>query len=204
MSTKLATAWFNRGLEAQALASEAKTAAERQKHGRAAVDALMVAASLGDRDAFLQLGAYYRDGEFGIIPVQPDIAEHWFRLGAAAGDATAMLALGILVKELGRRSEGRRWLRKALAHGDGGAACHLGREVEAKSPSRALRWYLKGAALGDPVAAYFAGEALEARGTRADLGRAAKMYERAARKGFPDAGSALERVRRHLRDEGLD
>ena len=158
-----------------------------------------MAASLGNHKACLQLGVYYQHGEFGILPVRLDLAEHWFRQAVAANDGTGMLALGTLLLETDRGAEGRRWLRAAVAHGEGGAACHLGRELEARSPSRALRWYLKGAALGDPFAAVCAGAVLEARKTRRALLQAQAMYKKAARKECPGADEALERVRRELK-----
>lgn len=204
MSSKTPRAWLKRALDARARALASQRAAERRKHVRAAIDALLVAASLGERPAFVQLGAYYRDNAPGLTPGQTDIAEHWFRLGATAGDPEAMLALGALLLDLGRRTEGRRWLGKALALGNGRAARRLGKELEEKSPSRALRWYLKGADLGDPPAAYFAGKLLERRGSRPALQQAAKLYERAARKRVRDATPALERVRRRLRGEALN
>ena len=108
-----------------------------------------------------------------------------------------MFALGILLMKTDRQAEGRRWLRKALANGEGGAACHLGREVEVKSPSRALRLYLQGAVLGDPFAAYCAGSVLETRKSRKSLLQAEALYKKAVGK-IQDADGALERVRRKL------
>ena len=173
-----ARAWFNQALDAEAQFHRTKTAAERQRHARDAIDAVMAAASLGYADAFLTLGSYYQYGAFGIIRARADLAEHWLRL-AAARSSGGMFALGTLLMKAGRKAEGRRWLRAALAHGEGGAACHLGREIEAKSPSRALRLYLQGVALGDPFAAVCAGLVLEARGSRAALRQAEALYKRA-------------------------
>src|SRR3712207_4436861 len=106
-----ARAWFGEALEAASRAHRAKTAAERQRHGRDAIDALLVAASLGSHDACLQLGLYYKHGEFGLLPVRPELAEHWLRLAVTAGDGTGMLALATHLMETGRRAEARRWLR---------------------------------------------------------------------------------------------
>src|SRR5689334_2410296 len=125
-----ANEWFNKALEARFVAEEARSAAERQRHGRNATDALLAAASLGHAEALFTLGIDYKHGAFGIIPKRLDLAEHWFRLAAAAGDGSAQLALGTLLMETNRKKEGRKWLRAALAHGDGGAACHLGRDIE--------------------------------------------------------------------------
>lgn len=193
-----ASAWYDEALSAEAKAYRASTPEERQRHGRDAIDALLAAASLGRYDACLKLGIYYKHGEFGILPARLDLAEHWFRLAVAAKDGTAMLALAILLMETGRKAEGRRWLRAALAHGEGGAACHLAREIEARSPSRALHLYLKGVALGDPVAAICAGHLLEARQSRKALLQAEALYKKAARKQLKGADEALERVRRRL------
>jgi len=190
--------WFSEALAAESKAYDAKTAAARQRHGRNAIDALMVAASLGSHDAHLQLGIHYQRGAFGIIPARLDIAEHWLRLAATAPDGTCMLPLATLLMETGRKAEGRRWFRKALARGDGGAACHIGREFERRSPSRALRWYLKGVALGDPVAALMAGQVLEDRKSRRALLQAEAMYKKAVQKQVPGADEDLERVRHKL------
>ena len=113
-------------------------------------------------------------------------------------DPGGMFALGNLLMKTDRQTEGRRWLRKALAHGEGGAACHLGREVEARSPSRALRLYLKRAALGDPFAAFCAGSVLEPRQTRRALLQAEALYKKAVPR-IQGADEALERVRRKLK-----
>lgn len=194
MSARLAEAWFDRAINDQTRALEAGARADCETCAQSAFDALGAAMSLGSREALFQLGVYYRDGEFRVVPARADLAEHWFRLGAAAKDPAAMMSLGVLFVQLGRRGQGRRWLRKALAHGDGGAACHLGREYEEKAPARALRWYLKGVALGDPFAAECAARVLESRGSRRALLRAATLYETASRQ-FPDAAEALARVR---------
>jgi TPR repeat protein len=193
-----AKTWFNKAIDSVAEALDAKSAAERRLHGRNAIDALLVAASLGNHDALLKLGIYYQHGAFGILPARLDLAEHWLRLAVTANDGTGMLALATLLMKTGRKAEGRRWLRKALAHGEGGAACHLGREIEANSPSRALRLYLKGAALGDPFAAVCAGMLLERRNSRKALLQAEALYKKAVRKRLRGADEDLERVRRLL------
>lgn len=198
-----ASAWFGAALEAEDRAYLARSAHQRRRHGRDAVGALLIAASLGSHDACLQLGIYFQHGEFGILPVRLDLAEHWFRLAVGATDGTGMLALGTLLMETGRKPEGRKWLRSAVAHGVGGATCHLGRELEARSPARALKWYLKGVALGDPFAAVCAGLVLEARQTRRALLQAEAMYKKAARKHLQGADEDLERVRQKLYQTGL-
>ena len=194
-----ASAWFNQALDAEARAYRAKTIEGRRRHGQCAIDALGVAASLGYHDAVFKLGIYYKHGEFGILPVRLDLAEHWLRLAVTKKrDGTAMLALAILLMETARKAEGRKWLRAALAHGEGGAACHLGREIEAKSPSRALRLYLKGVTLGDPFAALCAGRVLETRKSREALLQARDLFKKALRKQITGADESLERVRRKL------
>ena len=73
------------------------------------------------------------------FPPQTEHHDVWPSAGlrlAARRSSEGMFALGTLLMGVGRKTEGRRWLRAALAHGEGGAACHLGREIEAKSPSR--------------------------------------------------------------------
>jgi TPR repeat protein len=191
-----ARSWFNKALEAEAEVHLAKTGAERQRCARNAIDAVLAAASLGHDDAFLAMGSYYEHGAFGIIPVRLDLAEHWLRL-AARRNSGGMFALGTLLMKIGRKAEGRRWLRRALAHGEGGAACHLGKEIEAKSPSRALRLYLEGVALGDPFAAVCAGQILETRKSREALLQAEALYKKAVQK-LEFAGEDLERVRHKL------
>src|SRR5512132_4019854 len=199
MSTKVARTWFIRAIDAEARSLKTRSAAKRRMLRWAAFEALTIAASLGERHAFVKLGAYYRDNDPAVTPDQTDIAEHWFRLGAAAKEPMAMLALGTLLMDLGRQPEGRRWLRRALAHGEGPAAFNLGREIEETLPTRALRLYLKGVALGDPLSALGAGELLEKGGSRKELLRAAKMYAKAARKRIPNATAALGRVSHQLR-----
>lgn len=196
-----ARTWLNEAMEAESKAYSAKTKAERQHYGWNAIDATLVAASLGNHDAYQAMGIYYQHGAFGIIRARLDLAEHWLRLAVTANDGTGMLALATLLMTTGRQDEGRKWLRKALAHGEGGAACHLGREIEDKSPARALRLYLKGAALGDPFAAFCAASVLEARKTRRALLQAEALYERAVGK-IHGAEDALERVRRKLNPAG--
>lgn len=189
--------WLDRGLDAQAAALRARTASERQSHLRNALDAFLAAASLGHPGAFLRLGFHYRDGEFGVSGPRPDLAEHWFRL-AAAQTAAGMFELGRLLKHAGRKTEGQRWLRDALARGEGNAAYLLGREVEPKSKSRALRLFLQGAKLGDPYAAIGAAGLLEERDTREDVLHAAKLYKLAARKQGRDTDGDLARLQRKL------
>ncbi|HLL52828.1 MAG TPA: hypothetical protein VK447_04725 [Myxococcaceae bacterium] len=190
--------WFEESLDAASKAHAAKSAKDRHRHGRQAVDALLVAASMGYSNALFQLGIYYQHGEFGVLPARMDLAEHWLKLAVGANCSDAMLALGTLLKRTGRHEEGRRWLRKALAHGDGGAACHLGREIEDEHPARALRLYLKGAALGDPVASLFAAQVIEKRGTKKDLRQAESLLKRSIRGGATFAERDLERVRLKL------
>jgi TPR repeat protein len=190
--------WFQEALETSWKADAAKNAKDRDRLGRSAIDAMFVAASLGHPDAFLELGLYYQYGKLGILRARMDLAEHWLKLAVAANSDGAMLALGTLLKRIGRPEEGRRWLRKALAHGDGGAACHLGREIEDEHPARALRLYLKGAALGDPIAALFAAEVIEKRGTKRDLLQAESLLKRSIRGGATFAEGDLERVRLKL------
>jgi TPR repeat protein len=194
-----ARAWFEEALDAEARAIHARTAAERQRHARNAVDSLLAASTLGHSGALLKLGFYYQHGQFGILPARMDLAEHWYRLGIAANDSGCMFALATLLMRTGRQPEGRRWLRKALAHGEGGAACHLARELEDNSPSRALRLYLQGASLGDPFAAYRAGEMLEARGDRGSLLRAETLFKQAVKTKLLDSAEKLERVRQKLK-----
>ncbi len=194
-----ARAWFDEALDAEARAVHAKTTAERQRHARNALDSLFAAASLGHSGALLNLGLAYQHGHYGVLPARMDLAEHWFRLGIAANDSGCMFALATLLMQTGRQPEGRRWLRKALAHGEGGAACHLAREIERKSPSRALRLCLQGASLGDPFAAYRAGEMLEARGSRESLLRAEALFKRAVKTKLLDSAEKLEGVRQKLR-----
>jgi TPR repeat protein len=189
--------WFHKGLDAQSMALGARTLVKHQRHALDSFDAFMAAASLGATDVLLSIGVDYQTGAHPGIPARSDLAEHWLRL-AAARDRFAILAMGTFLLERGRKAEARRWFLKALARGDGGAACHLGYEYETKAPARALRWYLKGVALGEPFAAECAGRVLEARGSRSDLRRAERLYEKAARKQFPDAEEALARVRRKL------
>jgi TPR repeat protein len=197
-----AKTWFDESIEAAAKALDAKSEAERQRHGRNAIDATLAAASLGHPDAMYAIGMYYQHGAYGIIRARLDLAEHWIRLAiAAANDGTGMLGLATLLMQTDRREEGRRWLRKALAHGEGGAACHLAREFEDSAPARALRLYLKGAALGDPFAAYCAGTMLEARGTRKALLQAEALLEKALGK-IRNTEEALERVHRKLKTLG--
>lgn len=191
-----ATAWLHRAFDAESKAYGAKTAAKRRRYAREAFDALLVAASLGNGDASFKVGLYYQHGSLGIVPARLDLAEHWLRL-AAVSDAESMMALGTLLMQTDRKEEGRKWLRAALAHGEGGAACHLGRDFEDKSPSRALRMYLKGVALGEPFAAYCAAEVLETRKSRRALLQAEALYKEAAQKlDFVDDN--LERVRHKL------
>lgn len=190
--------WLDISLDAEERARQARTAALRRHYGQNAIDSLLAAASLGDAEALLQLGIHYQHGAFGILRPRPELAEHWLRLAAKVGHSMSMLALGTLLMKTGRETAGRRWLRKALAHGEGGAACHLGRLIEAQSPSRALRLYRKGAALGDPAAALFAGELLEAQGSRRALLEAEAMYKRSARR-MNGSLKDLERVRLKLK-----
>lgn len=193
-----ANAWFNAALDAEEAACRARTAAERKRHGRDAIDALLAAASLGDDRAIFKLGIYYKHGEFGLLPARADLAEHWLTLAAKRDNSGAVFALGILFMETGRKAQGRKWLRAALSQGEGGAACHLGKELEATSPTRALRWYLKGAALGEPFAALCAGALLETRGSKRALLQAEALFEQAARQKFPDTEEGLGRVRGKL------
>jgi len=193
-----AKAWFKISLDAEAAACEALSPEEQRQQGQAALGALLAAASLGDLRAIFKIGIYYKHGEFGILPARTDLAEHWLHLAAQRGSREAVFALGILFMETGRKEKGRRWLRRALALGEGGAACHLGKDAEVASPAKALRLYLKGVALREPFAAVCAGTLLEARGTRRSLMEAAKLYQKAARRQFPDAAADVERVLRKI------
>jgi hypothetical protein len=189
--------WFNRGLEALAVAVRARTAGERQSYNRSAVDSFFAAASLGHAGAFLRLGFHYRDGEFGVARARPDLAEHWFRL-AAAQTSAGMYELGLFLLHTRRKVEGLTWLRKALSRGEGAAAYELGKEVEPTSKARALQLFLRGAKLGDPYAAMAAARLLEDRGAKEEILRAAALYRFAARKQGRDAAGDLARIQRKL------
>src|SRR5512140_1200991 len=194
-----AKVWLEEALDAEARAVHARAPAERRRHAQDALDSLLAAASLGQPDALLGMGLAYQHGHYGVLPARMDLAEHWYRLGIAAHDSGCMFALATLLMRTGRQPEGRRWLRKALAHGEGGAACHLAREIEDKSPSRALRLYLQGSSLGDPFAAYRAGEMLEAQGDRESLLRAETLFKQAVKVKLLDSAEKLERVRQKLK-----
>lgn len=188
--------WLNVSIDAEFKAQSAKTTAGRLRHAREALDATLVAASLGHPYALFMMGINYKHGISGLLPARLDLAEHWLRL-AAARNAQHMMSLGTLLMETDRKEEGRKWLRAALAHGDGGAACHLGRDIEDQSPARALRLYLKGVALGHPFAAYCAAEVLETRKSRRALLQAEALYKQASKKLGP-VDRELERVRHKL------
>lgn len=192
-----AKVWFGDAVDAEAKANAAKSTAERQRHGRNAIDAMLAAASLGHPDALVWVGNSYAHGAFGIIRARLDLAEHWLRL-AAARSAKGKCELGNLLWRTGRMKEGHRWLRAALAGGEGIAGWHLGMYFEHRSPTRALRLFLKGAALGSPIAAVFAGRLLESRGSRKALFQAESLYQQAAKVDFPKAEDDLGRVRRKL------
>lgn len=91
---------------------------------RKAVEEWRPAAIAGDADAQFNLGQAYKLGRG--VPVDPTLAESWFRKAAAQGHVQAADNYGLALFQLGKRAEAQPWLEKSVARGEPRAQLVLG------------------------------------------------------------------------------
>ena len=78
----------------------------------------------GDADAQFNLGQAYKLGRG--VPVDPALAESWFRKAALQGHAQAEDNSGLALFQAGRKAEAAPWLEKSVARGEPRAQLVLG------------------------------------------------------------------------------
>jgi TPR repeat protein len=140
---------------------------------REAVQWFRRAAALGSGRAMYRLGQMIEQGR-GVRGDKEE-ARLWYEKAVAAGSASAMTAMGDLTRDPG-------WYRKAMTAGDTRA---LSKYAATLPADEALEFYRRGAAADDAAAIYQLGRHEESTDPR----RAAELYRRAARLGYPPAMS---------------
>jgi len=78
----------------------------------------------GDADAQFNLGQAYKLGRG--VPVDPALAESWFRKAALQGHYQAQDNYGLALFQSGRKAEAAPWLEKSVARGEARAQLVLG------------------------------------------------------------------------------
>lgn len=91
---------------------------------RKAVEEWRPAAIAGDADAQFNLGQAYKLGRG--VPLDPTLAESWFRKAAAQGHVQAADNYGLALFQSGKRAEAQPWLEKSVARGEPRAQLVLG------------------------------------------------------------------------------
>ncbi|MET4898247.1 SPOR domain-containing protein [Sphingomonadaceae bacterium jetA1] len=91
---------------------------------RQAVEEWRGPAVAGDADAQFNLGQAYKLGRG--VPVDPTLAESWFRKAAAQGHVQAADNYGLALFQAGKKTEALPWLEKSVAHGEPRAQLVLG------------------------------------------------------------------------------
>lgn len=119
------TGWIAGTLLAASLAGGAPAAAQNVKAGvdawgRGDFDAAVAQwrgpAVAGDADAQFNLGQAYKLGRG--VPVDPALAESWFRKAALQGHHQAEDNYGLALFQAGRKAEAAPWLEKAVQRGE--------------------------------------------------------------------------------------
>ena len=153
-----------------------------------------------DAGAMNSLGEMYRDGDESV-PVDQVKAFKWFRRGAEAGSADAMVSLGLAylsgqgtIRDV---AEAEKWFKKAAKTGDADAECSLGTrffngEFGSRDVDEAIKWWERAAEHGDTVAMQNLGTAYrDGDGVDKDLHKAEEWFVRAAEAGSGDAACTL-------------
>ena len=116
---------------------------------------------------------------------QAPITERAIRKAAAAGNAAAMVDLGVLLDEQGKAGEAEEWFRKAAAAGDTRAMVNLGVLLDEQGKAgEAEEWYRKAAAAGRTAAMYNLAVLFAEQG---DAGEAEEWLRKAAAAGDTEA-----------------
>ncbi|TPG12830.1 SPOR domain-containing protein [Sphingomonas oligophenolica] len=111
---------------APAAAQNVKTGVDAWTRGdyRAAVDQWRGPALAGDADAQYNLGQAYKLGRG--VPVDPGLAESWFRKAALQGHLQAEDNYGLALFTAGKKADAVPWLDKSIARGEPRAQLVLG------------------------------------------------------------------------------
>ena len=106
------------GLAAQAPANDVKLGVEAWKRGDypTAIETWRPLAIGGDADAQFNLAQAYKLGRG--VPVDPVLAESWFRKAAMQGHPQAEDSYGLALFQSGKRGEALPWLEKSVARGE--------------------------------------------------------------------------------------
>lgn len=91
---------------------------------RKAVEEWRGPAVAGDADAQFNLAQAYKLGRG--VPLDPALAESWFRKAAVQGHVQAADNYGLALFQAGRKTEAAPWLEKSVAHGEPRAQLVLG------------------------------------------------------------------------------
>jgi cell division septation protein DedD len=119
------TGWIAIGVLAAGLAAAAPASAQNVKAGvdawgrgdfNGAVTQWRGPAVAGDADAQFNLGQAYKLGRG--VPVDPALAESWFRKAALQGHSQAEDNYGLALFQAGRKAEAVPWLEKSVKRGE--------------------------------------------------------------------------------------
>ena len=91
---------------------------------RKAIEEWRAPAVAGDADAQFNLAQAYKLGRG--VPLDPGLAESWFRKAAAQGHVQAADNYGLALFQSGKRAEAVPWLEKSVARGEARAQLVLG------------------------------------------------------------------------------
>ncbi len=105
---------------------DVKSGVESWRRGdyRGAIETWRPLAIAGDSDAQFNLGQAYKLGRG--VPVDPIMAESWFRQAALQGHHQAEDNYGLALFQAGKRTEALPWLEKSVARGEPRAQLVLG------------------------------------------------------------------------------
>ena len=156
------------------------------------------AADKGSSQACLSLAFWYRAGEAGM-PVDPEAAIGWLRLGVRRGNTQCLTLLArMLLKECeGRRDEALQVYTWAAMRGDAMNQCLLGDELMFHGPSdeeraRGVYWLHKAVSQGYKFACQGLGIAYsQGRGAAIDLAEAARWFLQGAQHGFAQSQCSM-------------
>lgn len=132
---RLALEWFEKAAIAGdakgklALANCLATCADAPRDSRRAIRLMEELIDAGSSDAMLRLGRVYRDGSWALPAPDMDRARRLFEAAAKTDHVSAMLALGLLLRDRIQPPQPEaafNWIKKAADRGDTSARYHVG------------------------------------------------------------------------------
>lgn len=136
---------------------------------------------------FLRWGKRFKHGRGGVKPNLSKALDSFLK-GALRGSTLAMVDVGLLYWEIGKKEEGIAWYLKAAELGDIAGQCNLGISyLKADPPNNmeAVKWLYRASMAGHVRAQYQLALCLhQGRVVNQNLQKAARLYLRAAEGGY--------------------